>query len=81
MANLKIGSQGDDVKQLQQALIDQGYDVGKTGADGIRVKMFPVSETYSSYSDKAVKAPIHDVTLERGKPAKIHSTTFKAAAK
>ena len=53
----------------------------ETGADGIRVKMFPVSETYSSYSDKAVKAPIHDVTLERGKPAKIHSTTFKAAAK
>ena len=51
----------------------------ETGADGIRVKMFPVSETYSSYSDKAVKAPIHDVTLVRGKPAKIHSTTFKAA--
>ncbi len=51
----------------------------ETAADSIRVKIFPVSETYSSYSDKAVKAPIHDVTLERGKPAKIHSTTFKAA--
>ena len=35
MANLKYGSQGEDVKKLQQALIDNGYNVGKTGADGI----------------------------------------------
>ena len=32
---LKNGSRGDDVKKLQQSLIDAGYDVGKTGADGI----------------------------------------------
>ena len=32
---LRNGSRGDDVKKLQQALIDAGYDVGSTGADGI----------------------------------------------
>lgn len=32
---LKNGSKGNDVKKLQQSLIDAGYDVGKTGADGI----------------------------------------------
>ena len=32
---LKNGSTGSDVKKLQQSLIDAGYDVGKTGADGI----------------------------------------------
>ena len=35
MANLKYGSTGDDVKKLQNALIDAGYDVGSTGADGV----------------------------------------------
>ena len=35
MANLKYGSSGSDVKKLQQALIDEGYDVGPTGADGV----------------------------------------------
>ena len=29
------GSSGDEVRQIQQKLIDAGYDVGKTGADGI----------------------------------------------
>ena len=43
----------------------------------LRVRMFPVSETYSTYSDKTAKPPILDVTLEAGKPAKINSTTFK----
>lgn len=32
---LKNGSKGDDVKKLQQSLINAGYNVGKTGADGI----------------------------------------------
>jgi hypothetical protein len=32
---LKTGSKGDEVKALQEFLISQGYDVGKTGADGI----------------------------------------------
>lgn len=31
---LKKGSTGADVKKLQQSLIDKGYDLGKTGADG-----------------------------------------------
>ena len=31
---LKRGSTGADVKKLQQSLIDKGYDLGKTGADG-----------------------------------------------
>ena len=35
MANLKYGSSGDDVKKLQEALVGAGYDVGKTGADGV----------------------------------------------
>ena len=34
MAYLKYGSKGDEVKQLQQALINAGYDVGSSGADG-----------------------------------------------
>lgn len=32
---LKSGSKGDDVKKLQQSLIDAGYNVGSAGADGI----------------------------------------------
>ena len=35
MANLGYGSSGSDVRELQQALIAAGYDVGSTGADGI----------------------------------------------
>ena len=34
VTNLKQGSKGDDVVKLQNALIDAGYDVGSTGADG-----------------------------------------------
>ena len=34
MATLKYGSKGDEVKQLQQALINAGYNVGSSGADG-----------------------------------------------
>ena len=33
--NLKQGSSGSDVKKLQQTLIEKGYDVGGTGADGV----------------------------------------------
>ena len=32
---LRSGSTGEDVKKLQNALIGAGYDVGKSGADGI----------------------------------------------
>lgn len=35
MANLSYGSRGDDVKQLQQALVDAGYSVGNAGVDGV----------------------------------------------
>jgi peptidoglycan hydrolase-like protein with peptidoglycan-binding domain len=35
MANLKTGSSGSEVKKLQQTLVDAGYDVGQSGADGI----------------------------------------------
>jgi peptidoglycan hydrolase-like protein with peptidoglycan-binding domain len=35
MANLKQGSSGSDVKKLQQTLIEKGYNVGGTGADGV----------------------------------------------
>ena len=50
----------------------------ETNQKNIRVKMLPVSETYSTYSDKEVKKPILDVILERGKPITINSTTLKA---
>ena len=49
----------------------------ETAPSNIRVRMFPISETYSTYSDNAAKPPILDVTLEAGKPAKINSTTLK----
>ena len=32
--NLKRGSQGDNVKKVQTWLVDNGYDIGKTGVDG-----------------------------------------------
>lgn len=32
---LQNGSKGDEVKKLQQSLIDAGYNVGSSGADGI----------------------------------------------
>ena len=35
VTNLKQGSKGSDVKKLQQTLIEKGYDVGGTGADGV----------------------------------------------
>lgn len=35
MANLSIGSSGEEVKKLQNALISAGYNVGSTGADGV----------------------------------------------
>ena len=35
MANLKQGMSGSEVEKLQNALISKGYDVGKTGADGV----------------------------------------------
>lgn len=35
MANLAYGSSGQDVRELQKALIAAGYDVGSSGADGI----------------------------------------------
>ena len=34
VTNLSKGSKGDDVVKLQNALIEAGYDVGSTGADG-----------------------------------------------
>ncbi|WP_295259698.1 peptidoglycan DD-metalloendopeptidase family protein [Ruminococcus sp.] len=33
--NIKLGSKGDDVKELQRKLIAAGYSCGPTGADGI----------------------------------------------
>ena len=33
--NLIYGSRGDEVRRLQQALQNAGYDIGSTGADGI----------------------------------------------
>lgn len=33
--NLAIGSRGDEVKKLQQHLIDAGYDLGAYGLDGV----------------------------------------------
>lgn len=35
MATYKNGSSGTEVKKLQQSLIDAGYNVGSSGADGI----------------------------------------------
>ena len=35
LLNLKVGSNGNDVKNLQTALMDEGYDVGKAGVDGV----------------------------------------------
>ena len=35
MANLKQGMSGSEVEKLQESLIDAGYDVGSTGADGV----------------------------------------------
>lgn len=40
--NLKRGSQGNEVKKVQQWLVDNGYNVGKTGVDG---KLGPNTES------------------------------------
>lgn len=34
-SNLSYGSSGDEVKKLQQSLINAGYDLGSSGADGV----------------------------------------------
>lgn len=46
----------------------------ETTPENIKVKMFPVSETASTYSDMKLKAPMLDVVLERGKPVRINSS-------
>lgn len=43
---LRKGMEGDDVRELQQNLIDRGYDLGKWGADG----------DFGSATENAVKA-------------------------
>ena len=35
MVTLKTGVTGSEVERLQKALVDAGYDVGKTGVDGV----------------------------------------------
>ena len=45
MAQYSRGSSGEEVKKLQQQLIDAGYDVGSSGADGI----------YGAKTEEAVK--------------------------
>ncbi len=35
VTNLRPGSSGSDVIKMQEALVEAGYDVGKTGADGV----------------------------------------------
>lgn len=50
---LKRGSRGDDVRELQQHLIDMGYNLDKYGADGI----------YGPETEAALKAYQHDMGL------------------
>ena len=52
-SNLNLGSRNDEVKRLQQELINQGYDVGSSGADGI----------YGEKTQAAVRAYQHDNKL------------------
>lgn len=54
MANYSNGSSGTEVKELQQALINAGYNVGSTGADGI----------YGSNTEAAVKQYQQDNGLD-----------------
>ena len=51
---LSTGSRGDEVKKLQQALIDAGYDVGTAGVDG----------SYGSATTAAVKKYQQDNGLQ-----------------
>jgi peptidoglycan hydrolase-like protein with peptidoglycan-binding domain len=52
-ARLRAGSPKGAVAKVQQALIDAGYDLGPTGADGI----------YGGMTAKAVKKYKHDEHL------------------
>lgn len=51
---LQSGSSGDEVKKLQQALVDAGYNVGSSGVDGI----------YGSATAEAVKNYQQDKGLD-----------------
>ena len=51
----------------------------ETAPESIRVKMLPISETSSTYDDMTVKLPMLDVTLERGKAVKMHSSALVEA--
>ena len=51
----------------------------ETAPEHINVKMFPISETASTYNDMTEKTPMLDVVLERGKPAKINSSQLVEA--
>ena len=72
---LRFGSEGDDVKELQENLIKLGYDLGKSGADGdfgtktlIAVKDFQekhnltVDGIVGSATKKAIKEAINKMS-------------------
>ena len=83
---LRNGSEGNDVKQLQQSLILLGYDCGKWGADGdfgdateIAVREFQkdhgleVDGEYGPLTDAALDKALaaHNTTIEEPKKVKI----------
>lgn len=52
----KTGQKGEDIKKLQQELIAAGYDIGKSGADGIYgPKTQAAFEAYAKAGGKMVK--------------------------
>lgn len=72
---LRFGSEGDDVKELQENLIKLGYDLGKSGADGdfgtktlVAVKDFQekhnltVDGIVGSATKKAIKEAINKMS-------------------
>ncbi len=51
---LERGSQGKDVKEIQQILLSMGYDLGEAGVDG----------TFSPQTEAAVKNFQADINLQ-----------------
>ena len=84
VTNLSTGSKGSDVKKLQQALIDAGYDVGKTGADGVfgkntlaAVKQYQKDNglAVDGIAGKNTQGKLYGASATKPLPSKTPSTT------
>lgn len=85
VTNLKQGRSGSDVKKLQEALIEKGYDVGKTGAEivangnGSKASGTPVAFGPSDDGTGTGKSKVEEKVEDKKDVAEKETITSEAA--